>query len=103
MQAMGAAVRPASTAPASWDAFADGDAFVVDEVLTELASMAAEGTQTTRSGSKPALTGQQARYQGHRAFGWLAPYRRLNTVVERTKEHLIAFVQTRSSPYFHAA
>jgi hypothetical protein len=34
---MGTAVRTATTSPASWDAFADVDAFV-DEVLTELAA-----------------------------------------------------------------
>src|SRR4051812_2275979 len=28
-----------------------------------------------------------------RSFSWLAHYRRLNTVFDRTKEHLIAFVQ----------
>jgi len=28
-----------------------------------------------------------------RSLGWLTLYRRLNTVVERTKEHLIAFVE----------
>ena len=32
---MGTAVRTAKTSPASWDAFADVDAFV-NEVLTEL-------------------------------------------------------------------
>lgn len=38
---MGTAVHPASTTPASWDAFSDVDAFV-DEVMTELAAMAAD-------------------------------------------------------------
>lgn len=28
-----------------------------------------------------------------RSFGWITRYRRLNTIVERTKEHLIAFVE----------
>jgi transposase len=28
-----------------------------------------------------------------RSFSWLSRYRRLNTVFERTKDHLIAFVQ----------
>jgi len=28
-----------------------------------------------------------------RSFGWLSRYRRLNTIVERTKEHLVALVQ----------
>ena len=45
---MGTAVRTAKTSPASWDAFRDIDAFV-DEVLAELAAMAADGTQPTRS------------------------------------------------------
>ncbi len=27
-----------------------------------------------------------------RSFGWLSRYRRLNTIFERSKEHLIAFV-----------
>ncbi|WP_451978635.1 transposase [Azospirillum endophyticum] len=53
---MGTAVRPASTTPASWDAFSDVDAFVED-VLSELAAMAADGSRPTRSGPKPALTG----------------------------------------------
>jgi transposase len=51
-----AAVRTAKTRPASWDAFADVDVFV-DEALTELAAMEADGTKSTRSGPKPALTG----------------------------------------------
>ena len=55
---MGTAVRTATTSPASWDAFADVDAFV-DEVLVELAAM--EGTKPTRSGPKPALTGAALR------------------------------------------
>jgi hypothetical protein len=38
---MGTAFRPAKTSPASWDAFADVDAFV-DAVLAELAAMAGE-------------------------------------------------------------
>jgi transposase len=59
-QSMGSAVRPASSAPASWDAFADVDA-VVDEVVTELAAMTADGTRTTRAGAKPALTGASLR------------------------------------------
>ena len=52
----GPATCPATTSPASWDAFADVEAFV-DEVLAELATMAADGTKLTRSGPKPALTG----------------------------------------------
>ncbi|PWC56331.1 hypothetical protein TSH7_16225 [Azospirillum sp. TSH7] len=28
-----------------------------------------------------------------RSFSWITRYRRLNTIVERTKEHLVAFVQ----------
>jgi transposase len=57
---MGTAVRTAKTSPASWDAFADVDAFV-DEVLVELATMAADGTRPTRSGPKPPLTGPALR------------------------------------------
>lgn len=57
---MGSAVRPASTTPASWDAFTDEDAFV-DEVLAELTTMAADGSRPTRSGPKPALTGAALR------------------------------------------
>lgn len=53
---MGTAVHPASTTPASWDAFSDVDAFV-DEVMTELAAMAADSRRPTRSGPKLALTG----------------------------------------------
>jgi hypothetical protein len=52
---MGTAFTPAKTSPASWDAFADVDAFV-DAVLAELAAMAADGTRRTRSGPKPPLT-----------------------------------------------
>ena len=55
---MGTAVRTAKTSPASWDAFSDVDAFV-DEVLTELAAMAA--TRPTRSGPKPPLSGAALR------------------------------------------
>jgi transposase len=57
---MGTAVRTAKTSPASWDAFADVDAFV-DEVLAELAAMEADGTRPTRSGPKPALIGAPLR------------------------------------------
>lgn len=57
---MGTAVHPASTTPASWDAFWDVDAFV-DEVLSELTAMAADGSRPTRSGPKPALTGAALR------------------------------------------
>ncbi len=57
---MGTAVRTAKTSPASWDAFADVDAFV-DEVLAELAAMAADGTRPTRPGPKSALTGAALR------------------------------------------
>jgi putative transposase len=28
-----------------------------------------------------------------RSFAWISRYRRLNTIVERTKEHLVAFVE----------
>jgi hypothetical protein len=28
-----------------------------------------------------------------RSFAWLSRYRRLNAIVERSKEHLIAFVE----------
>ena len=51
---MGTAVRPAKTSPASWDAFADVDAFV-DAVLAELMA----GTRPTRS--EPPLTGAALR------------------------------------------
>ncbi|MFS2012834.1 IS5 family transposase [Azospirillum sp. CT11-132] len=57
---MGTAVRPASTTSASWDTFWDADAFV-DEVLSELTAMAADGSRPTRSGPKPALTGAALR------------------------------------------
>lgn len=57
---MGTAVRPASTTPASWDAFSDVDAFA-EEVLVELTAMAADGSRPTRSGPKPALTGAASR------------------------------------------
>ena len=56
----GTAVRPASTIPASWDAFSNVDAFV-DAVLTELTAMAVDGSRPTRSGPKPALTGAALR------------------------------------------
>jgi hypothetical protein len=55
-QHMGTAFTPAKTSPASWDAFSDVDAFV-DAVLAELAAMAADGTQSTRSAPKAPLTG----------------------------------------------
>ncbi len=57
---MGTAVRPASTTPASWDAFSDVDAFV-NEVLSELAAMATDGTRPARLGPKAALTGAALR------------------------------------------
>src|SRR3954453_17313264 len=57
---MGTAVRTAKTSPASWDAFSDIEAFV-DAVLMELAAMAADGTQPTRSGPKPPLSGAALR------------------------------------------
>ncbi|UEM24280.1 transposase (plasmid) [Skermanella mucosa] len=57
---MGTAVKTAKTSPASWDAFADVDAFV-DEVLAELAAMAVDGTRSTRSGPTAALSGAALR------------------------------------------
>ena len=57
---MGTAVRTAKTSPASWDAFPDIEAFV-DEVLAELAAMAADGTRPTRTGPKPPLAGAALR------------------------------------------
>ncbi|WP_083897329.1 transposase [Azospirillum sp. B506] len=57
---MGSAVRPTSTTPASWDAFSNVDAFV-DEVLAGLTTMAAEGTRTMGTGSKPGLAGATLR------------------------------------------
>jgi hypothetical protein len=56
--AYGHRLQPRKTSPASWDAFADVDAFV-DEVLMELAAMA--GTRPTRLGPKPPLTGAALR------------------------------------------
>jgi transposase len=53
---MGTAIHPAKTSPGPWDAFADVDAFV-DEVLTELAAMAKDGSRPMRSGPKPPLAG----------------------------------------------
>jgi hypothetical protein len=50
---MGTAVRTHRTSPAYRDTFADVNVFV-DEVLTELAAMEADGT-------KPALTGAALR------------------------------------------
>jgi transposase len=57
---MGTAVRTAKTSPASWDAFSDIEAFV-DEVLAELAAMAADGARPTRTGPKPPLAGAALR------------------------------------------
>ena len=57
---MGTATRPATTSPAPWDAFSDVEAFV-DEVLVELAAMAADGSRPTRCGPKPALAGAELR------------------------------------------
>src|SRR4030095_15408847 len=55
---MGTAFNPAKTSLASWDAFADVDAFV-DAVLAELAAMA--GTQPTRGGATPPVAGAALR------------------------------------------
>jgi transposase len=57
---MGTAVLPAQMSAGPWDAFADVDAFV-DEVLAELAAMAADGTRPIRSGPKPPLAGAALR------------------------------------------
>src|SRR4051812_13626655 len=59
-QPMGTATRPAKTVPAPWDAFSDVGAFI-DQVLVELAAMAADGTRPTRPGPKPALAGAELR------------------------------------------
>ena len=55
---MGTAFNPAKTSLASWDAFADVDAFV-DAVMAELTAMA--GTKPTRRGPKPPLAGAALR------------------------------------------
>lgn len=57
---MGTAFTPAKTSPASWDAFANVDAFV-KAVLAELTAMAVDGTRSARSGPKPPLTGTALR------------------------------------------
>jgi transposase len=57
---MGTAVLPAKTSAGPWDALADVDAFV-DEVLAELAAMAADGTRPIRSGPKLPLAGAALR------------------------------------------
>jgi transposase len=57
---MGTAFTPAKTSPASWDAFANVDAFV-EAVLAELTAMAVDGTRSARSGPKPPLTGAALR------------------------------------------
>src|SRR5690349_3709019 len=57
---MGTATRPAKTAPAPWDAFSDTGAFI-DEILVELAAMAADGTRPTRPGPTSALAGAELR------------------------------------------
>lgn len=57
---MGTAVRPASTTPASWNAFSDVDAFV-DEALVDLTAMARDGTRPVRRGPKACLTGTALR------------------------------------------
>jgi transposase len=57
---MDTAVRPAQTSPASWDAFSDVDTFV-DDVLGELAALAADGSRPMRSGPKPPLGGAALR------------------------------------------
>ena len=57
---MGTAVLPTKTSAGPWDALADVDAFV-DEVLAELAAMAADGTRPIRSGPKPPLAGAALR------------------------------------------
>jgi len=111
---MGTAVRPAKTFPGSWDAFADVDVFV-DEVLAELEAMARDGARPIRSGQnrrwpeRPcarlswrsgvfvsvACSGGQSGCCAEgveRSFAWPSCYRRLNTIVERSKDHLIAFV-----------
>ena len=59
---MGTAVRTAKTSPASWDAFRDIEAFV-DEVLAELAAMAADGTRPTRHRAEAAI-GRSGAAQG---------------------------------------
>jgi len=60
LHSLGTAFYPASTTPASWDAFSDVDAFV-EEVLVELTAMAADGTRPTRTGPKASLTGAALR------------------------------------------
>ncbi len=59
---MGTAFTPAKTSPASWDAFADIDAFV-DAVLAELAAMAADGTPADPHRAEAAIgrSGAEAR------------------------------------------
>ena len=61
-QYMGTAVRTAKTSPASWDAFRDIEVFV-DEVLAELAAMAADGTRPTRHRAEAAI-GRSGAAQG---------------------------------------
>ena len=57
---MGTTIRSAKTTPASWDAFADVDAFV-DAVLAELARMAAARPRRKGRAPKEPLTGAALR------------------------------------------
>src|SRR4051795_7916874 len=94
-QHMGTAFNPAKASPASWDAFRDVEAFV-DAVLAELAAMAADGTRPTRSGPKPSLTGAALRNMAIWCVAFCGMQWRaigLNTIFERTEEHLVAFIE----------
>ena len=49
---------------------------------------------------KPVARGRDGRFLPagirwvvERSFSWIANYRRLNTIFERTKEHLVAFIE----------
>src|ERR1700712_1363183 len=57
---MGTAVRSAKMSPGPWDAFADVDVFV-DEELAELAAMSEAGVRPMRPGPKPLLAGAALR------------------------------------------
>ena len=49
--------------------------------------------QPSAGGHGGAFIPEGIRWVVERSLGWISRYRRLNTIFERTKEHLVAFIE----------
>ena len=115
---MGTAVRTARTSPASMGRgnavrrYTKGIVPVLRELASQgfrgpaLSDLGYRGKRLARIGEalgisvKPVARGRDGKFLPagicwvvERSFSWLSRYRRLNTIFERTEEHVVAFIE----------